>query len=109
MYALGRKPILNPRSYWFQALNAPSAAQMGYLRGLIESRPFLTQSPDQSLMANGEGDDLEHVAALRGEGYALIYTPTGQRVCMKVKKCPGNRVGADSAGHRPPDFLPSVA
>jgi hypothetical protein len=45
MYAPPRKPILSPRLTWKEALDAPSARQMGYLRGLIESRPFLSQAP----------------------------------------------------------------
>ncbi len=76
MHAPGRAPVLNARSYWHQALHAPSATQMGYLRGLIESRPFLTQSPDPSLLSNVGGEEVEHVAALRGEGYALNWRVT---------------------------------
>lgn len=94
MYAPGRKPVLNARSDWSQALQAPSATQMGYLRGLIESRPFLTQSPDQSLLANGGGEDLERAAALRGDGYALIYTPVGRPLRVRLDKLTGQQVKA---------------
>lgn len=94
MYAPGRKPVLNARSDWSQALQAPSATQMGYLRGLIESRPFLTQSPDQSLLANGGGEDLERAAALRGDGYALIYTPVGRPLRVRLDKLTGKQVKA---------------
>jgi polygalacturonase len=45
-------------------------------------------------MANGEGDDLEHVAALRGEGYALIYTPTGKPFRVRLDKLTGKQMKA---------------
>lgn len=44
MYAPPRKPILSPRRTWKEALDAPRARQMGYLRGLIESRPRMLES-----------------------------------------------------------------
>jgi hypothetical protein len=94
MYAPPRKPILDAKQTWREALDAPSAAQMGYLRGLIESRPFLTQSPDQSLLANGGGADLERVAALRGDGYALIYTPAGRPFRVRLDQLTGKQVKA---------------
>ncbi len=94
MYAKGRAPVLNAGTEWPQALEAPSATQMGHLRRLLESRPFLTQAPDPSLVAVGNVDDLEHVAALRGEGYALVYTPTGKPFRVRLEKIPGTHVEA---------------
>jgi hypothetical protein len=66
------------RGEWREALQAPGATQMRPLRRLIESRPFLTQVPDQSLLATPETSPLGHLAALRGEVYALVYAPTGK-------------------------------
>ncbi|MCU0786394.1 MAG: glycoside hydrolase family 140 protein, partial [Verrucomicrobia bacterium] len=92
MYAPPRKPILSPRLTWKEALDAPSARQMGYLRGLVESRPFLTQMPDRSLLASGPSEEPDHVAALRGDGYALIYTPTGRPFRVNLDKLTGKQV-----------------
>lgn len=78
MYAPPRKPILSARLTWKEALDAPSARQMGYLRALIESRPFLSHAPDQALIASGVGEGAEHLRSLRGDGYVLIYTPVGK-------------------------------
>jgi hypothetical protein len=61
---------------------------------MIESHPFLTQAPDQSLLVNGGGDDLDHLAALRGDGYALIYTPTGIPFRIRLDKLKGKEVRA---------------
>ena len=38
--------------------------------------------------------DLEHVAALRGDGYALIYTPTGKPFRVRLDKLTGKQVKA---------------
>lgn len=86
--------IAAPKEYWYDALDAPSARQMGHLRKLIESRPFLTQRPDLSLLAFEQSKPWEMCLALRGEGYALIYTPTGRTLDIQLGKLPGGRVTA---------------
>ncbi|MBP8260658.1 MAG: glycoside hydrolase family 140 protein [Verrucomicrobia bacterium] len=84
--------IAGPKEYWYDALDAPSARQMGYLRKLIESRPFLTQRPDLSLLAFEQTKPWEMCLALRGDGYALIYTPTGRTLDVQLGKIPGAQV-----------------
>ncbi|MCX8157976.1 MAG: glycoside hydrolase family 140 protein [Verrucomicrobiae bacterium] len=83
-----------PKAYWYEALDAPSARQMGYLRKLIESRPFLTQQPDLSLLAFEQTKPWEMCLALRGQGYAMAYTPTGRTLEIQMGKIPGERVRA---------------
>lgn len=78
--------IANPREYWYEALDAPSAKQMGYLRRLIESRPFLTQRPVLSLLAFEQTKPWEMCLALLGEGYAMAYTPTGRTLEIALDK-----------------------
>ena len=46
----GSKPIVWARHTWKETLDLPGAFQMRYLKNLIESRPFLTRIPDQSLL-----------------------------------------------------------
>lgn len=94
MYAPGRKPLFGAKLSWSEALDASSAAQMGYLRRLIESHPFLTQAPDTSLLAEPPADPVEHIAALRGDGYVLVYTPTGMPFRVRCEKLEGKRVRA---------------
>ena len=67
---------------------------MQHLRRLIESRPFLTQVPDRSLLATRETSPLEHLAALRGEGYGLVYTPTGKPFRVRLDKLSGREAQA---------------
>lgn len=94
MYAPNRKPMFGVKTSWPDALDAPSAVQMGYLRRLIESHPFLTQVPDPMLLSSSEIDDLEHVAALRGDGYALFYAPTGKPFRVRLEQLSGKAVSA---------------
>jgi inosine-uridine nucleoside N-ribohydrolase len=78
--------LAGPKEYWYDALDAPSAAQLGHLRKLIESRAFLTQRPDLSLLAFEQTKPWEMCLALRGEGYALLYTPTGRKLDVHLDK-----------------------
>jgi hypothetical protein len=85
------------RGYWKEALQAPGGAQMHHLRALMESRPFLTRIPDQSLIAGDTGEGVRHVQATRDASgsYALIYVPTpGQTVTVDTSKLSGKRLKA---------------
>jgi hypothetical protein len=86
MYEPPRKPILNPKLTWREALPAPSAAQMGYLRRLIESRPMPGRLPDQEWISDGPPEAEAHVRATRGEGYAMVYAPTGVSFNLRLER-----------------------
>jgi hypothetical protein len=91
MYAPGRRPVNGPLMYWYQALHRPGASQMQYLRALLESRPFLSRVPDQSIVSDAlEGAD--HVSATRGDGYLLVYSAQGRRFTVRMGKISGERV-----------------
>ncbi len=78
--------VANPKEYWYEALDAPSAKQMGYLLLLIESRPFLTQRPELSLLTIEQTKPWEMCLALLGDGYAMAYTPTGRTLEIALDK-----------------------
>jgi hypothetical protein len=83
MYAPGRKPVNGPLLYWYEAIHRPGAAQMRHVRALLESRPYLSRVPDQSLVENAlEGAD--RVVATRGEGYAFVYSPQGRKFTVRL-------------------------
>ncbi len=62
---------------WIDALQRPAGRQMGFLRQLIESRPYFSRVPDQSLIAGDSGKGAMHIQATRDtEGsYAFVYFP----------------------------------
>lgn len=67
---------------------------MGYLRGLMESRPLLSRVPDQTLIAGDAGAGAEHTRAIRGDGYAMVYSPTGKPFRVNLEKLTGKEVKA---------------
>ena len=93
MYAPGRKGVNGPLLYWNEAVHRPGGAQMQFLRALMESRPFLSRVPDQSLVVD-ELKVADHIAATRGDGYAFIYSAQGRAFKVRLGKVSGARVTA---------------
>lgn len=73
-----REPMSLARGEWTSSLDLPGAGQMQYLRRLMESRPYFSRVPDQSLLAAPLPDGADHMQATRGDGYAFIYFPEGK-------------------------------
>lgn len=93
MYAPGRRPINGPLFYWNEAIKRPGAAQMQYIRALIESRPYFSRVPDISLIAEPlSGAD--RIAVARGDGYAFIYSAQGRKFAVNMGKIAGSKVTA---------------
>lgn len=92
MYAPGRSPISQVRTYWYDSLDFEGAWDMMHLRHLMESRPFLTGVPAQSLIVGWQGMGANHVRAIQGEGYVFVYLPMGKKVTMRLGKISGNAV-----------------
>jgi hypothetical protein len=92
-YVPGGKPINGPLMYWYQAILRPGAAQMPYVRRLIESRPYFSRVPDQSIVVDTlTGAD--HVQATRGDGYLFVYSAQGREVDVVMGKISGDSVAA---------------
>jgi len=71
---------------WVNAMDRPGAFQVGYLRKLIESRPFLNRVADSSLVVGGLGEQPEHMEAFRGDDnhYAMVYLPIGRTIELNM-------------------------
>ena len=102
MWQPGRPPINNPLMPWFEAIDQPGAAQMQHGRHLIESRPFLTRIPDDSVIVTADpassvpgAGAKRYVATRDSEGsYAMVYVPTGRPFKVKMDKITGGKVKA---------------
>ncbi len=72
--------------YWTEALDRPGAAQVGYLKKLILSRPPLTRVPDSTLIVAGQGSGADHAVAFRDSAntYAMIYMPRGKNIAVDM-------------------------
>jgi hypothetical protein len=72
-----------PRFTWEEALEQPGSGQLGYLRRLMESRPFLSRIPDQQLLAgNNPSFASDHIrvtrdgtAGAQDASYIMLYLP----------------------------------
>jgi hypothetical protein len=93
MFAPGRRPVNGPLFYWYEAIHRPGAAQMQYLRKLVESRPFLSRVPDPSLLTDPL-DGPDRIVATRGDGYAFIYTPQLREITVDLTKLKFERIKA---------------
>lgn len=81
-------PVSFARTSWKTALNHPGAFQMGYLRKLLESRPFGKLIPGQHIILGNPGTEMDHVrvAIADDASFALLYIPTGKTVNLKMSK-----------------------
>ena len=93
MHAPGRRSANGPILYWYEAIHRPGAAQMQFVRALMESRPYLSRVPDQSLIVDAlSGAD--YIAGTRGDGYAFIYTAQGRAFTVNMGRISGDRAKA---------------
>ncbi|CAN5545111.1 glycoside hydrolase family 140 protein [soil metagenome] len=96
MWQPERTPISFARTPWKDAMDQPGAYQVGYLRNLLESRPFGKLVPEQSIIMGHPGSEMEHArAALAEDGsFSIIYLPTGKSVNLKMSKIGKSKVKA---------------
>lgn len=78
---------------WQEALQRPGALQMKHVKDLLEARPMRERVPDQSLLINNRTGS-NFMTACRGKSYAMIYTPNGLEVEVKLGILPGSKVNA---------------
>lgn len=93
MFEQGRKGVNGPQMPWTEGLNAAGAGQVRHLRTLLEARPALGRVPDTKLVTRVYDDD-ERIVAVRGEGYALVYTAVGKPVALRTESLPGKETVA---------------
>lgn len=95
-FTLGRHPKSYCRHTWAEAMHLPGSGQMQHARALLESRPFLSRIPDQSLIVGDPGEGTHHARATRdAEGsYALVYFPTLRTLTIDLSKLSGKQLNA---------------
>ncbi len=97
MWSPGKPPINNPLMPWSEAIQQPGAGQMQFARKLLESRPFLTRIPDDSIIASNRvptsipgAGRYRFVATRDNRGsYAMVYAPIGRRFSVRMDKISG--------------------
>jgi len=102
MWSPGRSPKNNPLLTWSEALDQPGAGQMQHGRRLLESRPFLTRVPDDTVLVADRvptsvpGAGRYRYVATRDAGgrYAMVYAPVGRPFRVRMSAITGARVRA---------------
>ncbi len=102
LWAPGRDPINNPLLPWTDAIDQPGAAQMQHARALLESRPFLTRVPDDTVVVTGPvptsvpGAGRYHFSGTRGQdgSYVMVYAPVGRPFAVRMDVIGGPQVVA---------------
>ena len=86
-----------PNRSWDEALEDPGSGQMGHLRALMESRPFLTRFPDQEILGASASPSLRSHSGCRdgspGENdatYIMAYLPYINGARLNTSAIPGN-------------------
>ena len=87
---------------WYEAIDQPGAGQVQFARRLIESRPFLTRVPDDSLIVPAvpatsiPGTGVNRMAATRDNAasYMLVYTPAGRPFRVRTGRLSGDTLRA---------------
>jgi hypothetical protein len=93
----GESASLGARGSWTEALDFPAGQQMRHLRALVESRPYLTRVPDQSVLdTDVPGLDLKTLRATRDEpgSFIMIYTAEGEPFRVDTTVLPGPELTA---------------
>ena len=94
MWTPDRKPILSARISWKQAIHQPGSTQMGYLRKVFESRPFLKMIPDQQILSDYFGQQYEVIRTARDKegSFIIAYIPNGQTTRLRMQKLKADSV-----------------
>lgn len=71
---------------WEEALNAPGASQMTWLKNLLLSKPYFDRVPEQDLLGGENGEKYGYLTATGGKNYALVYTWTGRSFRIDTEK-----------------------
>lgn len=102
MWTPERPPVNNPLQPWFEAIDQPGAGQMQHARRLLESRPFLTRIPDDTIVVTERvstavpGTGRYHFSATRDEAgtYAMIYAPVSRPFSVRLDAIWGPKITA---------------
>ena len=89
-----KKGAFGVKDFWFNGIDDPGAGQMVHLKKLMLSRPYFERVPDQTLIADKQGDKYNYVLGTRGPDYAFIYTYTGRPFKVNMGKIAGKQVKA---------------
>jgi hypothetical protein len=87
-------PAYGVREFWEEAMNAPGASEMKFLKELIMSRSYFERVPAQDLIAGEIGEKYDYIAATRGSNFAFFYTWNCRNISPDSRKLGWNKFKA---------------
>lgn len=90
-----KEPINGPIRTWQESLGLIASYQVGYGRRLMESRPFFSRIPDQSMVVDAyDGHDRITATRDKNGSYAMIYSESGKAIGVDLQKLSGKKIRA---------------
>lgn len=89
-----KNPAYGVKEAWHEAMNAPGASQMIYLKQLMLSVSFFDRVPAQEIIGGTNGEKYDFVIATKGNNFAFIYTCNGTNFNIDLEKLPFKNVKA---------------
>ncbi len=77
-------PAYGVKEYWEDALDAPGASEMIFLKNLVLSKPYFERVPANEILAGENGERYDYIAASRGKDYAFAYTCNGRNISINT-------------------------
>jgi hypothetical protein len=79
-------PAYGVRELWEDALDAPGASEMIFLKELMLSKPYFERVPSQEILAGDNGERYNYITATRGKDYAFAYTCNGRNMSISTER-----------------------
>jgi len=86
--------ICTPNMTWREAIDSPGGAQMKHVTELMQSRPIVGRSPDQTLISGTPSSSRSSLVSTLGNGYGMIYSAKGESFTVIMGKVSGTEVKA---------------
>ncbi len=99
-------PAYGVREYWEDALDAPGASEMIFLKELILSRPYFERVPSQEILSGDNGERYDYITATRGKDYAFAYTCNGRNISINTERLRWKEYKASWFDPRNGSFIP---
>jgi hypothetical protein len=92
---------------WQTAMDLPGAAGVGLARKLFELRPWHQMTPDQAVIAAGQGEGEDHIQAARAAdgSFMIAYLTLGNPVGIHLDRLSGKKIKAQWYNPRDGHFM----
>jgi hypothetical protein len=87
-------PSYGAKQPWAEAINAPGASQVKFLKELMLSRHYFSRVPAQDLLLTGQGEKYNYIAVTKGDNYVFAYTYNGRNININGAKLAGDTIDA---------------